>query len=781
MPVEVSSFVGRRHELAKIRNLLAGHRLVTLLGVGGVGKTRLAIHAGRDLHRAFRDGVFLADLAGLTDATLLAQTVASSLGLRDDSPLPPEERLVELLAERQLLIVLDNCEHLVDDCARLLDTLLSACPEVRVLATSRTALQIDAECTLPVPPLSVPDAGDHRRPESLVSYEAVRLFTARATAGEPSFEITADNCTAVAELCRKLDGVPLAIELAAVRIRSLSAQQILEGLADRYRLLTQGSRAALPRQRTLRSLMDWSYGLLSEGARMLWARSSVFAHSFELDAAEGVCPDAELDRDDILDLLAELVDKSVLLREERAGRVRYRLLETVREYGLNRLRASGQLESVRQRHRDWYADLASEARAGLEDGTQVTWYHRLRSEHANLRAALDYCAATPAAARAGLKMAADLQHYWVMTGSFSEGRRWLRQLLAAEPDAPERVGGLTVSSKLAVLQADVAQGLGQLTEARTLAHSTGQEHWLADIAHTEGIASLFWGEPAGAVAHFAEALDGHKAAGNDFGFMLALIQSATARSLLGETGHALEQCEDCLAISRRHNDRWCAALAMWTQALLRWHWGDHARADTLAKETLRIKEEFGDRLGIAMAMEVIAWVAAKQGHHARAAQLLGAIESALSTVGATSLFRPLADDHAQCERETRAALGDEAWLEAFEKGASADFDAAVGMALRRSVRSPAPSPVPRQEGELTSREHEIAELVAKGLSNRDIAATLVISPRTAEKHVEKILSKLGLNSRTQIGVWVATGHTEPALPHHPGEPSPRGTSHALGA
>lgn len=743
--------------------MLGNNRLVTLLGVGGVGKTRLAVRAAHDLHRAFHDGVYLVDLAGLSDARLLAQTTVAALGLRDDSPLQPTDRLIEQLADRQLLIVLDNCEHLIDDCAELVEAILSSCPDVRVLATSRTALQIEAECTLPLPPLSVPE--DDISPEALLASDAVQLFTARATACYPDFELTEGNGAVVAELCRRLDGIPLALELAAVRIRSLSVAQILDGLSDRYRLLTQGSRTALPRQRTLRSLMDWSYDLLTENAQLMWARISVFAGSFELDAAEGICADDALPREDVLDLLAELVDNSVLLRDERDGQARYQLLETIKEYGLNRLRADGELAILRRRHRDWYAGLTATSLAQLENGEQIEAYHRLRAEQANLRTAFDLCATSAEHARIGLRMAADLRHFWIMSGTFSEGRRWLGGLLALAPDVPEAVGALTAASKLTVLQADVAEGRRLLARARALATSTGQEAWLAEITHNEGIASLFHGDPATALTHFTDSYDAHKKAGNDFGIMFALIQSAAARSLLGETSHALELCAECLEISTRHGDRWCAALAMWTQALLRWHWNEAERAEALAAETLSIKEAFDDRLGMAMAMELIAWVTEKRGQHARAATLLGAVQSAMRSVGAPSLFKHLERGHAVCEERTRVALG-ETWQTHVDKGAAMDIDSALSLALRRTTKPAVAHHDDRPDDDLTGREREIAQLVAQGLSNRDIAASLVISPRTAEKHVEKILTKLGLSSRTQIGVWFATGHQDdPAPPH----------------
>lgn len=547
----------------------------------------------------------------------------------------------------------------------------------------------------------------------------------------------------------------------------MSIGQILSGLSDRYHLLSYGSRAAQPRQQTLRALMNWSYDLLSAGAQLLWTRASVFADSFELDAAEGVCAGGRIEALDVRDLLSELVDHSVLIRVDHGRRVRYRLLEAVREYVVDRLRDSGDLDAARRRHRDWYAGFVAGARDTLASGSQVECYLRLRAEHPNLRLAFDVCTTSPADARIGLLMVADLQHYWVMAGAFSEGRRWVRQLVEHAPTAPERIGALTVASKLAVLQGDSAESLTLLRQARSAVESTGERGWMADIAHTEGLAVLFWGEAEGSIGLFNDALVRHRAAGNDFGVMIALIQLATANSRVGDEVRAFALCAECLEISHRHDDRWCASMALWTQAMIRWNWGEHAQADALAKDALRIKESFGDRMGMAIAMDVIAWVAEANGNHVRAARLLGAVEAAFRSVGATSLFRHLAEPHAQCVERARRALGAESFDEAITAGRTLGLNEAVALALKRGLSTRAPSPVPRQDSELTSREHEIAELVTKGLSNREIAAALVISPRTAEKHVEKILTKLGLNSRTQIGVLIATENAAGEPPPNP--------------
>jgi len=757
LPVEVSSFVGRQPQLAEVRRLLSAYRLVTLTGVGGVGKTRLALRSAHELHRAFPDGVWLVDLAGLTDPGLVAHTVAAALGLRDESSRGALTRLAEQLAGRRVLLVLDNCEHLVEPCAVLATALLRACPKLRLLATSRQGLGVDGECTMRVPSLSIPDAEQiPDRPDGLEQYESVRLFVERASVVLPRFGLTAGNRAAVAGLCRRLDGIPLAIELAVGRLRALSVEQILERLEDRYRLLSTGSRAALPRQQTLRALMDWSYDLMSPRERLLWARLSVFAGSFELDAVEGVCADDTLPSDTILELVTELLDKSALLRDERGSLSGYRLLETIREYGRARLEETGAAEQLRARHRDWYGRLVERASAELFGPAQEEWFNRLRAGHANVRVALDYCATVPAEAVAGLRIATALHHYWTMSGSYGEGRSWLRRLLALHPSSDAVRGpALAVAGRLAVLQGDVDEARALLAESRSCSERAGDRTWVAHAAHAEGLAALFWGEPSEATELFEEALAGHRSVGDPFGMALGLVQLAGTALMVEDGARALALCEECLALSATYQERWCAAMALWTQALTVWRQRDLARATTLARDCIRLKQPFGDRMGIAMAMEILAWVAAADGQHERAARLFGAVDAVWRAIGATR-FGFLVGEHDGHVTRTRRAVGAKAYDAAYRHGQRLGLDAAVAYAFEeQTAAARARGGGAPAAGVLTRRQAEIAELIAQGLSNKEIAAKLVIAQRTAEGHVEQILARLGFTSRAQVAAWVA--------------------------
>jgi non-specific serine/threonine protein kinase len=765
LPAELSSFVGRRHELASVRNGLSTHRLVTLLGPGGVGKTRLAFRAAADQERGLADGAWVAELAPVIPE-LVPETVVAALGIRSAGGGSPTERLVSHLRERKLLLVLDNCEHVQEAAAQLAAELLSRCPGIRILVTSRHALALPGELVLDVPPLPTPAADrTAASPDALMHYDAVRLFVDRATASWSSFRVTAANQDALAELVRRLDGMPLAIELAAVRVRSLTVEQILHRLSDRFALLTRGNRAALPRQQTLQALLDWSHDLLEPRERLGWARASVFSGGFDLEALEAVACDAELPAEVLPDVVDGLVAKSVLVREqvEIGGAARFHMLESLREYGDARLAEGGGAAPYSDRHRRWYAALAVTASGEIFGPAQVDWFARLRADHDNLRAALERLAHDPADAVEGLRMASALQHHWVMVGRFGEGRAWAERLLSQLPapgeDEPAertvaRAAGLEVAGRLAVLQGQIDVGRPLLEHALEAATAVGDATWRGHALHGLALASAFWGEPAAAVPLLEEALVLHRAGTDPFGVPLALVQIATVHATLGDSDRAMGYAEECIALSEAASERWCAALARWVEALVQWRLGRAPRARTHARDVLRLKAPFGDRMGMAMSIEVVAWAEAEAGHFADAARLLGAAQDGLDSIGA-SLFGHLLDDHDRCLTRTREALGDAAFGRAFDEGAALRFDEAVALAIGRRTPAPGTPEAPGDEVRLTPRETEIAALVAEGLTNREIADRLVVARRTAEVHVAHILGKLNFTSRSQLAAWVA--------------------------
>lgn len=766
LPAELSSFVGRRHELASVRAGLATHRLVTLLGSGGIGKTRLAYRTAADQERSLPDGAWVAELAPVQVPELVPETVVGALGIRSAERGSPTERLVAHLRDRQLLLVLDNCEHVQEAAAGLAAELLSRCPGVRVLATSRHELALPGELVLTVPPLPMPGPGQAAgSPEALMHYDAVRLFVDRATASWSSFQVTEANQDALAELVRRLDGMPLAIELAAVRARSLTVRQVLDRLSDRFALLTRGNRAALPRQQTLQALLDWSHDLLEPGERLAWARASVFRGGFDLAALEAVACDDDLPGSALSNVVDGLVAKSVLVHEpgEIGGAARFRMLESLREYGAARLAEAGGAAPYLERHRRWYAGQAVTAVGELFGPAQVDWFARLRADHDNLSAVLERLTHDPADAVEGLRLASALQHHWVMVGRFGEGRTWAERLLARLPapgdDEPverslARAAGLEVAGRLAVLQGEIDVGRPLLEQALAAATAAGDATLRAHALHALALASAFWGEPAAALPLLEEALALHRDGTDPFGVPLALVQLATVHATLDDPERAMAYAEECIALSEAASERWCAALARWVEALVQWRLGRGARARTYARDVLRLKEPFGDRMGMAMSVEVVAWAESEAGRSVEAARLLGAVQAALDSIGA-SLFGHLHEDHDRCLARTRAALGAAAFRRAFDEGTALRFDDAVALATGRRTPAPTGADAHGDEVRLTRRESEIAELVAEGLTNREIAERLVMARRTAEGHVTHILGKLSLTSRAQLAGWVA--------------------------
>jgi non-specific serine/threonine protein kinase len=756
LPAEVTSFVGRRYEVGGVRRLLSTARLVTLTGPGGVGKTRLAYRVSGELRRAYRDGVWLTELAELRDPALLAVTVAEALGLPEESAREDTGSLNRFFADRQALLVLDNCEQIVHAVAQLAESLLRTCPDLRILTTSRQPLQIAGEAILTVQPLAVPDRDTPVTPQALAQFESVNLFVERAVAVLPDFTVTEANCAVLADLCRALEGMPLAIELAATRLRVLSLEQILDRLTDRYRLLTTGSRSAPARQQTLRALIDWSWDLCSEAERTLWARLSVFSGGLELDAAEEVCTGGELTRDTMLDLVASLVDKSVLIRTDDGPRVRYRLLDVIREYGADRLRAAGEEAALRRRHCQWYAHLAARGDARWVGGGQAEVMRRFQHEQANLRVALEF-AVTEGPPETALRFAADLESHWYVRGHLTEGRHWLDRALAM--DAPRhwtRVKALRVNAWLSMVLGHPDDGERQLDEAQAIAATLPKSIEWAYIPLVRGNIRMFAGSHAAALELFAEALVGFREIGARSGEMWTLAVLGLSRGFSGDPRDGYADLRACLDLATANGGGWWQSFALWGLSVLQWRNGDLAEATTSARQSLSMHEPVTDeQFSAGLSLEALGWIATTEGRDRRAAQLLGAAQR-MWRVMRTSLavFRSLQEFHRECADTLRARMGDAAYEAAVRRGTQLTRDEALDLALERGPEQ-ATVPAPRAADALTPREREVAALLAQGLSNKEIAARLVVAQRTAEGHVENILSKLGLTSRAQVAAWMA--------------------------
>ncbi|MFD2691513.1 ATP-binding protein [Streptomyces phyllanthi] len=775
LPVETTSFVDRRSELAEGRRLLAKARLVTLTGPGGVGKTRLATRLATGLERAFPDGVRCVHLSGLHDPALVPVAAADALGLHDNSHQPPLPALVDQVRDRRLLLVLDNCEHLLTACARLAAALLHGTPGIRILATSRHRLALTEEHLLEVRPLPVPDPdGDLSQADG---YASLALFAERAAAVVPGFTLTPANRASVARLCHRLDGLPLAIELATVRMRVLGIDQLLERLDDRYRLLTAGSPAVLPRHQTLRAAVDWSHDLCTPREQMVWARASVLAGGFDLDVAEAVCADGEQVRShDVLEAVAGLVDKSVLTRDEHDGTVRYRLIDTLRHYGLERLRMTPGAETeARRRQRDWMQERAAEYEGAWFGPGQRQIVTRLHADQDNLRAALDFSLVTPGEAPAGMRLAGTLWFFWHACGGTREGRYWLERAIEANPEPTrERARALWVAGLLAGCSKDLAGGRRRAHQARELALELGES---AEAAHADsvlGMLALFGDDLHGALGHFEASV----ACGPIPGTLPSItgldqVGLASVLAFLGRTDRAVSVCEDARRSCEDQGEEWVLSYLLRVLALAYTVKGDWRRAESYGRQALCLKRAVHDVFGIALTLDLMVVIAAALDAHERAAVLLGGADRVWADIS-SGRFDSTTFNGArrQSEEEVREALGPQEFERAYRRGGELGLPELVEYALQERARKRGPkhggelppgpaTPAANGGTRLTPRETEVARLVAEGLANQQIADRLVIARRTAEGHVERILSKLGFHNRSQIAAWV-TAQTPPA-------------------
>ncbi|MFY9615612.1 MAG: adenylate/guanylate cyclase domain-containing protein [Candidatus Dormiibacterota bacterium] len=698
LPLQLTSFVGRQSELDELKSLMADARLVTLVGSGGAGKSRLSVQLARELMDDFSEGVWLVELAPISDASLVTQAVAQVLGLRDE--LPPMaagttsaidalsiRRLIDHLGKSQMLFVLDNCEHLIAPSAQLCAGILGACPGITILATSREPLGVPGEVVWRVPPMSAPALDNDLSLEELARYEAIRLFVDRAKLNNRDFELVAGDAPAVVEICNRLDGMPLAIELAAARVASLTPSQIAERLRTQFRILSGGARTLPTRQQTLQAAIDWSYELLTEQEQMLFRRLSVFVSGFTVEAAEQVCADEALEDWEVLDVLSRLVDKSLVVPPTMDAHSRYRMLETIRQFGAEELHKSGEEPPTRQRHCDFFLELATTAEPELTRPDQAQWMDDLEREHDNLRAALDY-SATAEDATLGLRLVGALWRFWYVRGYISEGRRWAAQALAseAEPHSTMRALAMSAAGRLADADHDTAAARPLLQEAVVMAQDLGDESttWLA-------------------VAYLAQVLAEN-----------------------GELAEARDLGDQGLEIARKLDDPRRVALSLISTGRMAFYRCDYEEARQRLHEGLALAQELRDRRNVFVALHVLGDMATDLGELGAAAKLLdqcgeaaeGVASGTTIAIQLASLARTriLADEFQDAEALLRQAeeavkpTGGLVPTEVLEAGArlaarQGDNDSCTSLAqdaLRRLLRSGERRRMPRLLGLLAS-------------------------------------------------------------------------------
>ncbi|MFD8983629.1 ATP-binding protein [Streptomyces sp. NPDC059564] len=629
LPSELSAFVGRGDELAGVERLLDSSRLVTVTGVGGAGKSRLALAAARaaadGAQERYFDGIWLAELSSVRDPALLEFTLAEALGLTDHTTRPPRTVLAGHLAGRRLLLVLDGFEQLVEETAELVRELLRRSPGLRVLAAGRRPLGLDGEAVFPLAPLAPP--------------QALALLAARASAADPDFAVTAANRPALTELCVRLDGIPLALELAAGRLRALSPEQVLARLEDRFALLTGGTRGALPRHRALRTAIGWSHELCTPAERLLWARLSVFAGQFDLDAAEYVCGGPDLPADGVLDLIGELLAQSLLAREDTpAGLVRYRMLETVRIYGAGWLESLGDADRLRRRHRDWYVGLATWCELDWFSPRQQEVAALVETELANLRLALECCLDEPEEPHLGQYLAGTLWFYWAGCGRLTEGRHWLGRALdcgaVEEEYEGSRLKALWVLGYVAALQGDAVASMGALHECRAGAERTGNRVAAAYAVHRLGCLALVSDDMARAAELLGAALERYRETGElNSNVLMCQVELAMALAFQGDLAGAVVLCEEVRDICEERGERWTKTYALYVLAYAALDAGGTAEARRLLTECVSVNHAFRDLVGLVLSVELLALVTVAEGAAEEAAVLQGAAEPMWEGVG----------------------------------------------------------------------------------------------------------------------------------------------------
>lgn len=754
LPRPLTSLIGREREAANLRDLLCRDevRLVTLTGPGGIGKTRLAIEVAATAASEFADGVAFVSLFTINHPSLVVPAIAHALAVRGN---PADSLVAQLklaMRAQQLLLLLDNFEHVLATAPVLAD-LLSAAPGLKILVTSRSRLHLSGEHDYPVPPLTVPrEALDPSRSEVAES-AAVRLFVARARAVRPDFALSADTTVVVAAICNRLDGLPLAIELAAARSKVLPPSAILDRLEQRLPLLTSGARDQPARHRSLRDAIAWSYDLLTGDEQALFQRLAVFAGGCTLDAAAAIVADEPVD---VFELLASLVEKSLLLSlGPVGGEPRFGMLETIREFGLERLEAAGAVEQVQRRHAEFCLALVEGLAPRLKGPETIQGLDRLGTELPNLRAAVTWALASGEIDLALRLVAAIFPSFWFSRGDPNEGRRWLEIGLRQAATVPPRtrIDALDAAAMLAAVQGDYPHALALAKESRALAQDHDYPFGVARADFCLAMIAEWQHDFTQAASRYTAALTQLRELGDAYWIAMTLTSLAVIRHRQGDQARAAALAEEGLSWWRNVGNPWGIAMALTAAAAVLADRGDRGQVAALHREAIALWTELDDKRGIAGALAGLASVATDQGQPAQAARLLGAASAQIESIGIAHSLHPA--EYERATAATRRSLGAAAFTTEWEAGRTLPPADAVALAVTTAGAAAAEDAAPAPFG-LTGRELEVVRLLSRRATNKEIAAALFISPRTVGRHVDSILRKLDVDSRREVAALAAT-------------------------
>jgi predicted ATPase/DNA-binding CsgD family transcriptional regulator len=806
LPALLSNFIGRTREIDEVKELISVYRLVTISGSGGSGKTRLAFKVADEMAGEFQHGIWIVELAPLSDPGLVLQSIAATFGIHENSGRTLNRMLVEHLLPRQTLLLADNCEHLINPCAVILQELLQACPNLKILATSREVLGVPGEIVWTVPPLSLPDTQLWKKPSSAKEAlqankdsEAICLFLDRAVSASPEFTMTIENGGWIAEICHRLDGMPLAIELAAARVRSLSVKQIAERLDDRFHLLTEGSRTGPHRQQTLAAALDWSYSLLSAKEQRVLQRLSVFAGGATIEAAEAICAGKGVESEEVVDTLSHLVNKSLITASMPQGsEARYRLLETVRQYAREKLEEMGEEDDSKNCLLDYFVNWAEKIKLHPDGPEQLAWLKLFEADQDNIRAALDWSLISAEGANAGLRLATIMGNFWKLHGYHSEGRLRILAALAQKGAQQEnliRAQALFQTSVLAFFQSDYPAVRELAEQSLAIAKKLGitGRKVVADALELLAEAATETGEYTAAPKLYDQALSLYREAGDLVGIGDTLKMLGWGAMRIGDYEHAESLLNEGLIFCRQSGDlrQICSALAGLGELAVRCN--QYERASDLLKESLDLSRRAGEKWGIAIALGSLGWVAFRQHDYREMRKLIGesldvrmetgdrggmawCLEKLAEAKSELSYFQPAviifgaaftlrasvgsvmdAADRPDYERLIswlRTELGKVAFEAAWTEGQAMRLEQAIEFALANPELTENDVSLKGKYGGLTGRERETARLIAQGKSNREIANEMTIRVKTVETYVTRILNKLGFDSRVQIATWM---------------------------